>query len=131
MIVMATIMTCVAPIRANVNSHVSPEHRYERTKEREVRRQAVVKITSYHSGDFDTKTADGSVIIEGVRWCAVSRDLMDSLDIEFGDTLVFNDVGYAVKDNTHRRMRMTVDILVHDRSMMLEYDTVYVKEGNR
>jgi hypothetical protein len=87
----------------------------------------MVTVTSYHAQRYKSKTADGSVISPGVMWCAISKDLMKRMGLQFGDTIYYNDVGYAVRDLTHDRMRNTVDILVHNREMILEKALVYFK----
>lgn len=127
-LVMVFVLLCATTIRANL---IQPAMRDKTLvivqKNEPVLRSARVTITSYHAQKWQTKTADGSVITPGVMWCAISKDLMKSMDLQFGDTIYYNEVGYAVKDLTHNRLKNTVDILVHNREMILEKAMVYFK----
>lgn len=85
-----------------------------------------VFVTVYKYSTGRCITADGSVIRPGVMWCAVSPDMLKKHGLKFGDTIVYKDTKYAIHDLTHRRLKNTVDILVHDDSYFSESSTIYI-----
>jgi len=85
-----------------------------------------VFVTVYKYNKSQCLTADGSRIRPGVFWCALSPDLFDDYNISFGDTIIYNDIGYIVHDITSDRLKRTVDILIHDNELFSESSTIYI-----
>lgn len=90
-------------------------------------RSMKVFVTVYRYKSGRSRTADGSVIRPNVKWCAVSRDILANNNLKFGDTLIYKDIGYAIRDLTHKRLRHTVDILMHSNKIFAETGVVYFK----
>jgi hypothetical protein len=88
-----------------------------------------VFITAYKYSEDSQNTADGSTIRAGVVWCAVSPDMINKYNLSFGDTIFYNDVGYAIHDLTNDRLRNTVDILIHDNNAFSEYSIIYINNS--
>jgi len=88
-----------------------------------------VFVTTYKYSKERCTTADGSIIRPGVFWCAVSPDLLRDNDLNFGDTIIYKDIGYAIHDLTHERLRGTVDILIHDNNVFSESNKIYINNS--
>lgn len=84
-----------------------------------------VKLTGYHpvKSECDANpliTADGSHVDlrklkKGkIRWCAVSRELLRHFPKDKPKRIWIEDYGvYEVRDVTHKRIKNTVDIMLH------------------
>lgn len=93
-----------------------------------------ITVTTYNavSSQCDKQpnvTASGSIIDEKTimmnRYCAISRDLKDSLQIKFGDTIeIMNppyNGKYVVKDVMNKRIKNTIDILLPKGQKHVKY----------
>lgn len=63
-----------------------------------------------------TITVDGSKIIKGttLNWCAVSHDILNEYGFNYGDTVLFDNKKYIIKDKMNSRFRKSIDILIND-----------------
>ena len=86
-----------------------------------------VFVTVYKYTEENCVTADGSIIRPGVFWCAASPDLIKNHNLSFGDTIFYKDVGYALHDLTHKRLKSTIDILIHDHKVFSEFADIYIE----
>lgn len=100
----------------------------ERTVERAVRHPIDVVTGTYYNpteGQCDSRpfeTADGSMIVNGVRWIAMSRDLLKRWGgrYDYGDSVWIYHPNrqlrgwWVVRDTMNKRWRKRVDFLITD-----------------
>ena len=92
-----------------------------------------VKLTSYHpvKSECDANpliTADGSHVDlhklkrGKIRWCAVSRELLRHFPKDKPKRIWIEGYGvYEVRDVTHKRIKNTVDIMLHPADRQVIY----------
>lgn len=94
-----------------------------------------VKLTAYNAEESQTDssptiTASNRKVREG--WCALSRDIENTLSLKFGDIIIVSIDGefygdYEFQDRMHKRKTKQVDLFMNSKQKSLEFG---IKKGS-
>ena len=87
---------------------------------------SIVTVTAYHPGVYDPSTgrkgvtASGERVVEGI--VAVTRDVEQSLNLEFGDRVLLHGLGvFEFKDRMAARLHKKADIFMDCKQKALRF----------